>query len=98
MASDGYPYVGEIIDYEMDCDPFAIAEQAETKALYPNPASHSFTVEGKIKGIMVFDALGQMVYQGADNTVEVVAWPQGVYFVRIVDENDAVSTVKFVKQ
>jgi hypothetical protein len=98
VASDGYPQVGDIIDYEIDCDPFFVAEQAETKALYPNPASHSFTVEGKIKGIMVFDALGQMVYQGADNTVEVAAWPQGVYFVRIVDENDAVSTVKFVKQ
>jgi hypothetical protein len=39
-----------------------------------------------------------MVYQGEDNTVEVATWPQGVYFVRVVDENDVVSTVKFVKE
>ena len=66
--------------------------------LYPNPASDRFMIEGKVKEIKAFDALGQMVYQGKDNTVEVAAWPQGVYFVRVVDENDVVSTVKFVKE
>jgi hypothetical protein len=39
-----------------------------------------------------------MVYQGANNTVEVTTWPQGLYFVRIVDEKDAVITVKLVKR
>jgi len=76
----------------------SVDEKNHTSALYPNPASHSFTVEGSVKDIKVFDALGQLVYQGEDKTVEVATWPQGVYFVRIVDENDAVSTVKFVKE
>ena len=98
VASNGYPEVGPIIDYEMNCDPNIIVEQSIAPALYPNPASHSFTIECKVKEVKVFDALGQMMYQGEDNTVEVAAWPQGVYFVRIVDENDAVSTVKFVKE
>ena len=98
VASNGYPEVGEIITYEMNCDPNGVAEQEMVSVLYPNPASHSFTVEGKIKEIKVFDALGQMVYQGEGNTVEVATWPQGVYFVRVVGENDAFSTVKFVKR
>ena len=76
----------------------SVDEKNHTSALYPNPASHSFTVEDSVKAIKVFDAMGQLVYQGGDSTVEVVAWPKGVYFVRIVDENDAVSTVKFVKK
>ena len=76
----------------------SVSENVGHSMLYPNPASDRFTIEGKVKEIKVFDALGQMVYQGADNTVEVATWPQGVYFVRIVDENDAVSTVKFVKE
>ena len=76
----------------------SVSENTSHSMLYPNPATDHFTIEGKIKDVKAFDALGQMVYQGADNTVEVVAWPQGVYFVRIVDENDAVSTVKFVKE
>ena len=98
VASNGYPEVGPIIDYEMNCDSNGVVEKSIVPTIYPNPASHSFTVEGKIKDVIVFDALGQMVHQGLDNTVEVAAWPQGVYFVRIMDENDAASTVKFVKQ
>ena len=74
-------------------------EENHTKmALYPNPASHSFMVEGNVKEINVFDTLGQLVHQGAESVVEVNSWPKGVYFVRVVDENDAVSTVKFVKE
>ena len=76
----------------------SVSENTSHPMLYPNPASDRFSFEGKVKEIKAFDALGQMVYQGEDNTVEVATWPQGVYFVRIVDENDAVSTVKFVKE
>ena len=76
----------------------SVSENASHSMLYPNPASDRFTIEGKVKEIKVFDALGQMVYQGEDNTVEVATWPQGVYFIRVVDENDVVSTVKFVKE
>ncbi len=97
-ASNGYPTVGEITEYEMNCDPNSVAEQELTQAIYPNPAADRFTIEGNVKEVKVFNALGQMMHQGAENTVEVSAWPVGVYFVRIVDENDAVLTVKFLKR
>ena len=97
-ASNGYPAVGEITEYEMNCDPDDVAEQEQTQALYPNPATDFFTIEGNVKEVKVFNALGQLLYQGIGNTVEVNAWPEGVYFVRIVDENDAVSTMKFLKR
>lgn len=67
-------------------------------ALYPNPASDSFTVEGNVQEIKVFNTMGQLVYQGSEKVVEVNSWPEGVYFVRIVDGNGAVSTVKFLKR
>ena len=76
----------------------SVSENISHPMLYPNPASDRFTVEGKVKAVKAFDALGQLVYQGEDNTVEVATWPQGVYFVRVVYENDAVSTMKFVKE
>ena len=76
----------------------AVPENSLETLLYPNPASNSFTVEGNIKGISVFDVLGQSVHQGSDNVVDVASWPEGVYFVRIEDENDAVSVVRFVKR
>ena len=66
--------------------------------LYPNPATNSFAVQGNVKEISVFDVLGQRVYQGLEPVVDVAAWPEGVYFVRIVDGNGTVSTVKLLKQ
>lgn len=98
VASYDYPEVGAITEYEMNCDPEDVVEQEQTQALYPNPATDRFIVEGNVKEVEVFNALGQLMHQGYENTVEVNAWPEGVYFVRIVDENDAVSTVKFLKR
>ena len=98
VASYDYPTVGEITDYEMNCDPDDVAELKQTQTLYPNPATDRFIVEGHVKEVKVFNALGQLMHQGTENTVEVSAWPEGLYFVRIVDENDAVSTVKFLKR
>ena len=98
VASYDYPTVGEITDYEMNCDPDDVAELKQTQVLYPNPATDRFIVEGHVKEVKVFNALGQLIHQGYENTVGVSAWPEGVYFVRIVDENDAVTTVKLIKQ
>ncbi|MBR4560805.1 MAG: thiol protease/hemagglutinin PrtT [Bacteroidales bacterium] len=97
-ASYDYPTVGEITDYEMNCDPDDVAELKQTQVLYPNPATDRFIVEGHVKEVKVFNTLGQLMHQGTENTVEVSAWPEGLYFVRIVDENDAVTTVKLIKQ
>ena len=96
-----YERDGETCESEMatiDVEVTAVQEHSFQTSLYPNPASDRFIVEGNVKEVKAFDALGQRVYQGVDNTVEVATWPQGVYFVRIVDENDAVATVKFVKE
>ena len=76
----------------------SVSESTSHSMLYPNPASDRFTIEGKIKEVKAFDVLGQMVYQGAGNTVEVATWPQGLYFIRIVDENNSVTTVKLLKR
>ena len=76
----------------------SVSESTSHSMLYPNPASDRFTIEGKIKEVKAFDVLGQMVYQGANNTVEVATWPQGLYFIRIVDENNSVTTVKLLKR
>lgn len=75
-----------------------IDEAVAKTSLFPNPASDSFKVEGKVKVIKVFDALGQLVHQGENKVVDVNGWPQGMYFVRIIDENDVVTIVKFIKE
>ena len=75
-----------------------ISEDVAKISLFPNPASNSFKIEGKIKEISVYDILGQLVHLGYDNVVNVSSWPDGLYFVYIIDENDVVSVVKLVKE
>jgi hypothetical protein len=75
-----------------------IDEAVAKTSLFPNPTSDSFKVEGKVKVIKVFNAMGQLVHQGENKVVDVNAWPQGMYFVRIIDENDVVTIVKFIKE
>ena len=96
-----YERDGEVCESEMatvDVAVTAVQEQSEEIDLYPNPASNSFVVEGKVKEIKVFDAIGQLMYQGSENTISVNAWPEGVYFVRIVDENGVATVVKLLKK
>lgn len=99
-ASNGYPEVGVIAEYEINCEneETAVDELAHQVSLYPNPASTSFKVEGKVKELSVYDMLGQRIYQGTTNEVDVTTWSEGVYFVRMVDDNDAVSAAKFLKR
>ena len=75
----------------------SVDEKNHTLALYPNPASNSFTVEGDIKEISVFDVLGQQIHKGTTSEVDVCGWPKGLYFILIKDEKDVVSSTKFVK-
>ena len=76
----------------------SVLEKADQPMLYPNPASNSFMIDGNVKEISVFDVFGQSVHRGSSNVVDVNSWPEGVYFVRVLDENDAVSVVRLVKR
>ena len=100
VASNSYPEVGVIADYQIDCenDETSVDEFAPLASLYPNPASTSFKVEGKVKELSVYDLFGQRIYQGTTNEVDVTTWSAGVYYVRVVDDNDVVSAAKFLKQ
>lgn len=58
--------------------------------LYPNPASSQVTVllNATYEGTLgVYDNLGRLVYQANElqpaNSIEVAAWPKGVYYLRI---------------
>jgi hypothetical protein len=96
-----YERDGETCESEMAIVEVAVTSVGESHTgvvLYPNPSSSTFTVEGNVKEISVYDLLGQRIYQGFEPVVDVASWPEGMYFVRIVDENGAVSTVKFLKK
>ncbi|MCW3070792.1 MAG: C-terminal target protein [Bacteroidetes bacterium] len=77
--------------------------------VYPNPASDHLSVE--LKGLMskseiqVMDVLGKVIYSetvnGAENTVTQIKtanFAKGLYFIRILSENEVVANKKIVIQ
>jgi hypothetical protein len=69
-------------------------------SLFPNPVSGMLLIKSRsiIKNLEVFNLLGQKVMVRENtNSLNVNKLNPGAYVLKIVDENDAVSTKKFIK-
>lgn len=66
--------------------------------VYPNPANSTIFVEGEnIKAVEIYNSLGQMVADvkgSAKTTVDVASFDNGVYIVRVLTNEGAVTTKK----
>lgn len=74
----------------------SVTRNSATKLkVYPNPVSHTLTVETEMKGnFQIFNLLVQQVLNSqAAQSIDVSALPQGAYFLKVGTEQ-----VKFVKQ
>ena len=82
-----------------------ISENGKTSIIvYPNPTADNvtLTIDGDATTVSVYNMMGarvstQSVSYGA-NTVNMSSMPAGVYFLRITNGNEAVGTVKVVRQ
>lgn len=82
-----------------------ISENGTTPvSVYPNPTADNviLTIGGEATTVSVYNVMGtlvstQSVSYGA-NTVNMSSMPAGVYFLRITNGNEAVGTVKVVRQ
>lgn len=82
-----------------------ISENGTTPvSVYPNPTADNviLTIGGDATTVSVYNVMGtlvstQSVSYGA-NTVNMSSMPAGVYFLRITNGNEAVGTVKVVRQ
>lgn len=82
-----------------------ISENGKTTvSVYPNPTADNvtLTIGGEATTVSVYNVMGtlvstQSVSYGA-NTVNMSTMPAGVYFLRITNGNEAVGTVKVVRQ
>ncbi len=70
--------------------------EMQKTCVYPNPTSVSFTIEGSVKTLAVYNSFGQEVYSGTARTVDVRGWPAGVYFVRVMGKDGRVATMRIV--
>ena len=85
--------IGEYIDYVAEYAGFPTTSvnelqdtPRESLMLYPNPTQDHFTVEGT-GHLVIMNVLGQQVMSMNINGVETVKLPQGMYFLRLEQEN-----------
>lgn len=79
---------------------------ADMVSIYPNPNNGVFTVsislQVKNASVEVFNSLGSLVYKqeiiNQENSIELSNEASGLYFVKVMSENEIVGIGKFLKQ
>lgn len=98
-ATDDKPEIGELCSVYVDCSDDVAENEEETISIYPNPTRSQIVIEGvEVAKVEVYNTLGQRVMTSRQQVIDLSELEAGMYFVRIVDESDAVSTVKFLKR
>ena len=89
--------VSLVLTSSLGIDDFSSIEKMN---LFPNPVSDILSIKSLsgIKKLAVFNLLGQKVMVKENtNSLNVNKLKPGAYILKIVDENDSVSTKKFIK-
>ena len=78
-------------------------ELTKSIALYPNPATNSFSLTNLISNIQIYNITGQLVkkFKGNFNTnylFSIDDLKQGIYLVKITDNNNRQNTIKLIKE
>lgn len=85
------------IDYAMAVVT-SVNENQSMVGFYPNPVSDVLNINGEIDNVIVFNALGQKVYEGRETSISTKTWNDGVYFLQIALPNGEVLTRKVLKK
>jgi hypothetical protein len=74
----------------------------EAITVYPNPTKHLIKINtaNSFKNIQVYNATGQLVlsFDGQQNTFNVSTLTKGIYFLKIINENNSSNKLTFVKE
>ena len=68
--------------------------------MYPNPTNEILYIKGiTIKHLTIIDANGKKIFEQkkANNQIEIKQLTPGIYFLKIVSENNTLITKKFIK-
>lgn len=68
-------------------------------SLFPNPSEGKFTIQSSenIKNVTVNNLLGQQIFQGGSNFIDISSCPKGIYVLDIEFENTVRVTDKIIK-
>lgn len=69
-------------------------------AIFPNPTTDRITIQtvNKIKNVILFNEVGQQVYEGNSSEINTAGLSKGIYLVQIDFENSIRVTEKIIKE
>ena len=70
-------------------------------SVYPSPSSVILNVQSNtaIMQIQIYNLLGQLVKSNSNqNTIDISSVDQGIYFIKVIDENGNFGSQKVVKK
>ncbi len=92
-SADNYTFTlvgGKLVieeqETEIEESVLSLGSQAYGVKLYPNPATHSFSIENipNFKSIAIYDSSGQLIKQSHQSTVQISTFETGLYHVMVV--------------
>ena len=84
------------LDYAM-VEVTSVDEQSAQIYAYPNPVSEVLHLEKKSR-VEAYNVLGERVYHGYANSIDVSNWNNGIYYIRITTESGELITQKIIKK
>jgi hypothetical protein len=86
--------------YSDNCASLSVGELSlDTVSIYPNPATSVLHIEmtQSIKQVTIYSMLGKAIVSTQSNTVDVSGLSNGLFLIKIEDENGSVLTERFLK-
>lgn len=59
---------------------------SNTISIYPNPTSDFLNINGEVTSVHLFNALGEILYSGSENTFSIAEFAPGTYLVRVENQ------------
>lgn len=70
----------------------SVGKNSNQLKIYPNPSNGKFTVElehGSLTNVEIYTSTGQKLVQQKSGAIDMSSFPEGVYVVRVVDNERA---------
>ncbi|MDD2205039.1 MAG: T9SS type A sorting domain-containing protein [Bacteroidales bacterium] len=93
---DGDEYTDEQRELITTVEYMGVLENFENLNIYPNPADNEVIIEQNIMNVSIYNAIGQLMYQTNNSTIDVSSFDNGIYLFRIITKDENTITKRIV--
>ncbi len=95
-----WPDIDPQVVFSEDCNPLGIIDnEIDNLSIYPNPFNNKIFIESSetIQVIQLYDMLGKLELETTQKILELNHIVQGVYILKVIQDNGSVQNFKVIK-